>query len=184
MVFVPAQKLSGIVWTPIHLRHQRRSLILYGFRAGAIGIWYSVKVVVQLYLSFKFSFLLFLGMVMYDNNMIMSLKQKKGEFEPRIKLNHNMNTYPLKTSIIMCSALRSNSTSLNGSHNWLWKQQDNHTNNNPSPQHKTQYCFRWPRKLEVLVRYWTTLALVPSNFNSYTKLKRFCHFLLSFSLVI
>jgi len=26
---------------------------------------------------FKFSFLLFLGMVMYDNNMIMSMKQKK-----------------------------------------------------------------------------------------------------------
>ena len=27
---------------------------------------------------------------MYDNNMIMSLKQKKGKFEPRIKLNHNI----------------------------------------------------------------------------------------------
>ena len=31
-----------------------------------------------------FFFLLFLGMVMYDNNMIMSLKQKKRKFEPRI----------------------------------------------------------------------------------------------------
>ena len=39
---------------------------------------------------FKFSFLLFLGMVMSDNNMIMSLKQKKRKFEPRIKLNHNI----------------------------------------------------------------------------------------------
>ena len=29
-------------------------------------------------------------MVMYDNNMIMSLKQKKRNFEPRIKLNHNI----------------------------------------------------------------------------------------------
>ena len=29
-------------------------------------------------------------MVMYDNNMIMSLKQKKRKFEPRIKLNHNI----------------------------------------------------------------------------------------------
>ena len=46
-------------------------------------------VVVQFYPWFKFSFLLFLGMVMYDNNMIMSLKQKK-KFEPRIKLNHNI----------------------------------------------------------------------------------------------
>ena len=51
-----------------------------------------VDVVVQLYPWFKFSFLLFLGMIMYDNNMIMSLKQKKRKFEPRIKLNHNMDT--------------------------------------------------------------------------------------------
>ena len=29
-------------------------------------------------------------MVMYDNNMIMSLKQKKRKFEPRIKLSHNI----------------------------------------------------------------------------------------------
>ena len=36
-----------------------------------------VYVVVQFYPWFKFSFLLFLGMVMYDNNMIMSLKQKR-----------------------------------------------------------------------------------------------------------
>ena len=35
-------------------------------------------------------FFLFLGMVMHDNNMIMSLKQKKRRFEPRIKLNHNI----------------------------------------------------------------------------------------------
>ena len=51
-----------------------------------------VYVVVQFYPWFKFSFLLFLGMVIYDNNMIMSLKQKKRKFEPRIKLNHNI--YP------------------------------------------------------------------------------------------
>ena len=49
-----------------------------------------IYVVVQFYPWFKFSFLLFLGMVMYDNNMIMSLKQKKRRFEPRIKLNHNI----------------------------------------------------------------------------------------------
>ena len=47
---------------------------------------------VQFYPWFKFSFLLFLGMVMYDNNMIMSLKQKKRKFEPKIKLNHNIDT--------------------------------------------------------------------------------------------
>ena len=51
-----------------------------------------ISVVVQFYPRFKFSFLLFLGMVMYDNNMIMSLKQKKRKFEPRIKLNHNIST--------------------------------------------------------------------------------------------
>ena len=50
----------------------------------------NIYVVVQFYPWFKFSFLLFLGMVMYDNNMIMSLKQKKRKFEPRIKLNHNI----------------------------------------------------------------------------------------------
>ena len=49
-----------------------------------------IYVVVQYYPWFKFSFLLFLGMVMYDNNMIMSLKQKKRKFEPRIKLSHNI----------------------------------------------------------------------------------------------
>ena len=49
-------------------------------------------VVVQFYPWFRFSFLLFLGMVMYDNNMIMSLKQKKRKFEPRIKLNYNIYT--------------------------------------------------------------------------------------------
>ena len=30
---------------------------------------------------------------MYDNNMIMSLKQKKRKFEPRIKLSHNINKF-------------------------------------------------------------------------------------------
>ena len=49
-----------------------------------------IYVVVQFYPWFKFSFLLFLGMEMYDNGMIMSLKQKKRKFEPRIKLNHNI----------------------------------------------------------------------------------------------
>ena len=44
---------------------------------------WSTYVVVQIYPWFKFSCLLFLGMVMYDNNMIMSLKQKKRKFEPR-----------------------------------------------------------------------------------------------------
>ena len=51
-----------------------------------------IAVVVQFYPWFKFSFLLSLGMVMYDNYMIMSLKQKKRKFEPRIKLNFNIAT--------------------------------------------------------------------------------------------
>ena len=41
-------------------------------------------------LDLNFCFLkLLLGMVMYGNDMIMSLKQKKIKFKPRIKLNHN-----------------------------------------------------------------------------------------------
>ena len=58
-------------------------------------------VVVQFYPWFKFSFLLFLGMVMYDNNMIMSLKQKKRKFEPRIKLNHNSYTTYTRMVILL-----------------------------------------------------------------------------------
>ena len=59
-----------------------------------------VCVVVQFYPWFKFSFLFFFVMVMYDNNMIMSLKQKKRKFEPSIKLNHNMCIHlPLSRSI-------------------------------------------------------------------------------------
>ena len=47
-------------------------------------------VVVQFYPWFKLYFLLFLCLVMYDNDMIMGLKQEKIKFKPRIKLNHNM----------------------------------------------------------------------------------------------
>ena len=47
-------------------------------------------VVVQFYPWFKLYFLLFLCMVMYDNDMIMGLKQDKIKFKPKIKLNHNM----------------------------------------------------------------------------------------------
>ena len=49
-----------------------------------------VNVVVQFYPSFKYYFLLFLGMATYDNNMIISFKQQKINFKPRIKLNHNI----------------------------------------------------------------------------------------------
>ena len=38
-------------------------------------------------------------MVMYDNNMIMSLKQKKRKFEPRIKLNHNIYLYASRLGV-------------------------------------------------------------------------------------
>jgi len=65
----------------------------YGCTRKKINIY----VVVQFYTWFKFSFLWFLGMVMYDNNMIMSLKQKKRKFEPRIKLNHNIYTLLFST---------------------------------------------------------------------------------------
>ena len=44
----------------------------------------SILSLVQILCSF------FLGMVTYNTNMIISLKQKKIEFEPRITLNHNI----------------------------------------------------------------------------------------------
>ena len=47
-------------------------------------LWFNVI------LRSNFLFFCFSGMVMYDNNMIMSLKQKKRKFEPGIKLNHNI----------------------------------------------------------------------------------------------
>ena len=47
-----------------------------------------VYIVVQFYTWFKFFFVL-----------IMSLKQRKISFEPRIKLNHNINTTPYFSAI-------------------------------------------------------------------------------------
>ena len=44
-----------------------------------------IYVVVQFYPWFKFSFLLFLGMVMHDKNIIMSLKQKKENLNQKDK---------------------------------------------------------------------------------------------------
>ena len=51
----------------------------------------SVYAVVQLFYPWlRFYFLLFLGMAMYNHDMITSLKRKKIKFKPRIKLNGNM----------------------------------------------------------------------------------------------
>ena len=55
---------------------------LFTNNIGKLG---HMAVVVQFYPWFKFNFLLFLGIC-----MIMSLKQRKIKFEPRIKLNHNI----------------------------------------------------------------------------------------------
>ena len=41
-------------------------------------------------LGSNLGFFFVFGYVMYDNNMIISLDQKKIKFEPRIKLNHNI----------------------------------------------------------------------------------------------
>ena len=54
-----------------------------------------VYVVVQFYPWFKFYFVLFLGMVMYD-------KQKKIKIKPRIKLNRNIYT-ALKSAVMLVS---------------------------------------------------------------------------------
>ena len=53
--------------------------------------------------------------------------------------------------------------SLNGSHNWLWKQQKQWHNNAPIPENKKQHCFCRPLKLEVYVRYWTTEKCARDN---------------------
>ena len=73
-----------------HGRYNWSSLLFISCSSSFPVVQVNVDVVVRLYPWFKFSFLLFLGMVMYDNNMMMSLKQKKRKFEPRIKLNHNI----------------------------------------------------------------------------------------------
>ena len=52
-----------------------------------MGDFEGVHVVVQFCPWYKFYFPLFLGMVIY---MIMSLKQRKIEFEPKMKLNHDI----------------------------------------------------------------------------------------------
>ena len=80
---------------------EREVFVKYSFWCICCG---SILSLVQIF----FSFLLFLGMAIYDENMIMSLKQKKRKFEPRIKLNHNIFTY--KTNPYSKSELSSRST--------------------------------------------------------------------------
>ena len=62
-------------------------------RNGAVVIsrvsFILIYVVVQLYPWCKFYIPLFFGMLMYDSDF----KQKKVNFEPRIKLNHNIYSY-------------------------------------------------------------------------------------------
>ena len=63
------------------------------FLIAVIDLFVSVYVVVQFYPWFKFYFLLFLGMLMYDNEF----KTKENKiFKPRIKLNHNIYIYDNK----------------------------------------------------------------------------------------
>ena len=64
--------LLGAVFTFINLKVQYVRMIMNGY------------VVVQFYPLFKFCCLLFWGVVTYDNDMIMSFKQKKIKFIPRI----------------------------------------------------------------------------------------------------
>ena len=55
-----------------------------------VSLMKAMYVAVQFYPWLKFYFLLFLGMAMYNHDMIISLKWKQIKFKPRIKLNHNM----------------------------------------------------------------------------------------------
>ena len=52
---------------------------------------FDVSVVVQFHPRFKFSFLLFLDMVKYDNEF-----ERERKFKPRIKLNHNISNIVVK----------------------------------------------------------------------------------------
>ena len=52
---------------------------------------FDVSVVVQFHPRFKFSLLLFLDMVMYDNEF-----ETERKFKPRIKLNHNISNIVVK----------------------------------------------------------------------------------------
>ena len=85
--FLQVDHIFGICSMVSHHKH-----VNCAAKLGVLTILVYIYVVVQFYPLFKFSFLLFLGMVMYDNNMIMSLTQKKRKFEPRIKSNHNIHT--------------------------------------------------------------------------------------------
>ena len=73
---------TGTMWNP-HEGALRVHDWTWGDHCGCCG---STLSLVQIFFSFV------LGTIMYDNNMIISLKQKKRKFEPRIKLNHNMDT--------------------------------------------------------------------------------------------
>ena len=67
--------------------------------------WVCCGSMLSLILTFCFPILL-LGVVRYDDNdMIMSLKQKKIKFKPRIKLNHNKYIQAYKTVYSYSSGL-------------------------------------------------------------------------------
>ena len=71
------------VVTAIHNTHLKNIKLIKNKRHQE----FITNVVVQFYPWFNISFLLFLGMVMYDNEF----QTKKIKIEPRIKLNHNTN---------------------------------------------------------------------------------------------
>ena len=84
-------------WVLQPSQEKLKTMLMQTFGGQIRCIMGNVEVVYMLWFKFilGWNFLLFCfsGMVMYDYNMIMSLKQKKRKFEPRIKLNHNI--YPI-----------------------------------------------------------------------------------------
>ena len=83
-----------------------------------VVVWLSAKMLMDRLPTFCQNFL-FLGMVMYDNDMIMSLKLKKKEFKPTIKLIHNRTTLHMHHT---CSKFLYNDMKwLNFKFTWEWK---------------------------------------------------------------
>ena len=85
--FLPAGSGNGLTGTGTMWKPHEGALRVHDWTWGEhCGCCGSTLSLVQIFFSFV------LGTIMYDNNMIISLKQKKRKFEPRIKLNHNMDT--------------------------------------------------------------------------------------------
>ena len=94
-----------------------------------------------------------------SERIVNDINQPNQIFLIKPNTSHGYTVFIRLNAAMFIKFLGSSSTSLNGSHNWLSKQQKRSHNNAPIPENKKQYCFSRPLKLEVYVRYWTTQFL-------------------------